>query len=47
MLVPEIPFDLDALCNNMKKNIIKGKVSDIIILAEGRMQRGTQMQDRG
>ncbi|HOB64737.1 MAG TPA: 6-phosphofructokinase [Clostridia bacterium] len=35
MLVPEIPFDLDALCNNMKKNIIKGKVSDIIILAEG------------
>lgn len=35
MLVPEIPFDIDALCNSMKRNIIKGKVSDIIILAEG------------
>lgn len=35
MLVPEIPFDIDVLCNNMKRNIIKGKVSDIILLAEG------------
>lgn len=35
MLVPEIPFDITALCNSMKRNIIKGKVSDIIILAEG------------
>lgn len=35
MLVPELPLDIDSLCNSMRRNIIKGKVSDIIILAEG------------
>lgn len=35
MIVPEIPFNIDELINKMKKNIIKGKVSDIILLAEG------------
>ncbi len=35
MIVPEIPFNLDELCAAMKRNIIKGKVSDIILLAEG------------
>lgn len=35
MIVPEMEFDIDALCDKMKKNVIKGKVSDIILLAEG------------
>lgn len=35
MIVPEIPFDIDELVQKMKRNIIKGKVSDIILLAEG------------
>ncbi|MBR2349784.1 MAG: 6-phosphofructokinase [Clostridia bacterium] len=35
ILVPELPFDIDEICNRMKKNIIKGKISDIIVLAEG------------
>lgn len=35
ILVPEIPYDLDALCGEIKKNRIKGKSSNLIILAEG------------
>ena len=35
ILVPELPFDLDKICQKMKNNIIKGKISDIIVLAEG------------
>ncbi len=35
MLVPEIPYSIDELCNNIKNNMIKGKVSTIILLAEG------------
>jgi 6-phosphofructokinase 1 len=35
VVVPELPFDLDKICMKMKQNIIKGKVSDIIVLAEG------------
>ncbi|MBO5776691.1 MAG: ATP-dependent 6-phosphofructokinase, partial [Clostridia bacterium] len=35
IIVPELPFNIDEICNRMKKNIIKGKISDIIVLAEG------------
>ena len=35
ILVPEIPYDLDALCQEIKKNRIKGKSSNLILLAEG------------
>ena len=35
IVVPEIPFDIDAICDKMRRNIIKGKASDIIVLAEG------------
>lgn len=35
IIVPELPFDIDDICQKMKKNIIKGKISDIIVLAEG------------
>lgn len=35
ILVPEIPYNLDDLCKEIKKNRIKGKSSNLIILAEG------------
>lgn len=35
IIVPELPFDINEICDKMKKNIIKGKISDIIVLAEG------------
>ncbi|MDR2266432.1 MAG: 6-phosphofructokinase [Christensenellaceae bacterium] len=35
MVVPEMPFDIDELIEKMRRNVLKGKASDIIILAEG------------
>ncbi|MCL1901103.1 MAG: 6-phosphofructokinase [Firmicutes bacterium] len=35
ILVPEMPFDLDKIAAGIKENTKKGKLSDIIILAEG------------
>ena len=35
IVVPELPFNIDEICAKMRRNVIKGKVSDIIVLAEG------------
>ena len=35
IIVPELPFNIDDICAKMRRNLIKGKVSDIIVLAEG------------
>jgi len=35
IIVPEIPFDIDKIANSIKENTKKGKLSDILILAEG------------
>lgn len=35
IIVPELPFNIDDVCEKMRRNVIKGKVSDIIVLAEG------------
>ncbi|MCL2631103.1 MAG: 6-phosphofructokinase [Firmicutes bacterium] len=35
MLIPEMPIDIDKVVAQIKRNIIKGKASDIIVLAEG------------
>jgi 6-phosphofructokinase 1 len=35
MLVPEVPFDIGKIVAQINRNIIKGKQSDIIVLAEG------------
>lgn len=35
MLVPEIPVDINEIVSKIKRNQIKGKNSDIIVLAEG------------
>ena len=35
IIVPELPFNIDDICAKMRRNVIKGKVSDIIVLAEG------------
>lgn len=35
MVVPEIPFNIDELVDKMRRNVLKGKASDIILLAEG------------
>ncbi|MGI6593817.1 MAG: 6-phosphofructokinase [Christensenellales bacterium] len=35
IVVPELPFDLKTITDKMRTNNIKGKASDIIVLAEG------------
>ena len=35
MLIPEVQFDISKIVEQIKRNIIKGKQSDIIVLAEG------------
>lgn len=35
IVVPELAFSVDDICAKMRRNVIKGKISDIIVLAEG------------
>lgn len=35
ILVPEIPYDLDKIASSIKKSYLRGKTSNLIILAEG------------
>lgn len=35
VLVPEIPYDLDDIASSIKKSYLRGKTSNMIILAEG------------
>ncbi len=35
VLVPEVPFDLDKIASKIKKSYLRGKTSNMIILAEG------------
>ena len=37
IIVPELPFDLDKICQGLKESREQGKTSNIIILAEGVM----------
>lgn len=35
VIVPEVPYNLDEIANNIKKSYLRGKTSNMIILAEG------------
>ena len=35
VIVPEVPYDLDEIAKNIKKSYLRGKTSNMIILAEG------------
>lgn len=35
ILIPEVEFDINDICDKLKQNVAKGKTSDIIVLAEG------------
>lgn len=44
VLVPEIPYDLDKIASSIKKSYLKGKTSNMIILAEGAGNRDEIVQ---
>ncbi len=35
ILVPEVPFDIDSICDSLNKRAIKGLMTSLIIIAEG------------
>ena len=35
VIVPEVPYNLDEIAKNIKKSYLRGKTSNMIILAEG------------
>jgi len=35
ILVPEVPYDLDAIISDLRRSALRGKVSNLIVLAEG------------
>lgn len=35
VLVPEVPFDVDAIASSLRKSSLRGKTSNMIVLAEG------------
>lgn len=49
IIVPEIPFDLDRVCNKLLQGRNRGKLHSIIVLAEGvgnAMEIGKQIQEK-
>lgn len=45
ILIPEIPFDLDEVCNLLKKRHQRGKIFSIVVVAEGaRFKKGTTIK---
>jgi len=44
VLVPEVPYDLDAVCKQVDRSIKKGKAHSIILVAEGLMGDPVDME---
>lgn len=44
IIIPEIPFDIDSICNKLIASRKSGKTSNIILVAEGVMPAGELMQ---
>jgi phosphofructokinase-like protein len=43
ILIPEIPFDIERVCEHLMENELKGKRYGIVVVAEGAKPKGGQM----
>jgi 6-phosphofructokinase 1 len=43
ILIPEIPFDIDRVCEHIMENELKGKRYGIVVVAEGSIPKGGHM----
>ncbi len=43
VLIPEVPIDVDEVCNIIKKRHARGKTFSIVVVAEGAQFKGSQM----
>ncbi|MCI5113308.1 MAG: ATP-dependent 6-phosphofructokinase [Candidatus Electrothrix sp. LOE1_4_5] len=47
VLLPEIPFDMDAVCAKITENELHGKRYSIVVVAEGAKEEGGSVRTRG
>ena len=47
ILLPEIPFDMDAVCAKISENELHGKHYSIVVVAEGAKEEGGEVRNRG
>ena len=47
VLLPEIPFDMDAVCAKITENELHGKRYSIVVVAEGAKEEGGSVRARG
>ncbi|MCI5132959.1 MAG: ATP-dependent 6-phosphofructokinase [Candidatus Electrothrix sp. EH2] len=47
VLIPEIPFDMDAVCAKISENELHGKHYSIVVVAEGAKEEGGEVRNRG
>ncbi|MCI5221708.1 MAG: ATP-dependent 6-phosphofructokinase [Candidatus Electrothrix sp. AR4] len=47
ILLPEIPFDMDAVCEKISENELHGKHYSIVVVAEGARAEGGEVMNRG
>lgn len=47
ILLPEIPFDMDAVCAKITENELHGKHYSIVVVAEGAREEGGEVRNRG
>jgi len=45
ILIPEVPFDIEEVCKNVKKRYNRGKTFSIVAVAEGAVPKKTQEKD--
>ena len=45
ILIPEVPFDIEEVCNNLKKRYDRGKKFSIVAVAEGAQPKIEDIQD--
>jgi 6-phosphofructokinase 1 len=47
ILLPEIPFDMDKVCEKISDNELRDKDYSIVVVAEGAVQKGGRVFDKG
>ncbi len=47
ILLPEIPFDMEAVCEKISENELHGKHYSIVVVAEGAKAQGGEVMNRG
>ncbi len=47
ILIPEIPFDVDRVCDKVRERVRKGRDFSIVVIAEGAREKGGALRTKG